>query len=241
MNQDATGWRLISTDPNAPEVQAYLHDALRHARQGRISDPQGFLLDFVRNRSVLDIGVVAHTIEQTRDPRWRHQLIKGVAASVVGVDVLEEPVQQLRDRGYDIRLVDATSDADLGARFACVIIGDVIEHVDDPVALLRFARHHLEPGGQILCSTPNPTYIGTIWAGLREGVVVVNAEHVTWITPSMAVELAQRAGLRLASYWTVGRTNGSVAQKALRRAFRLLGSLDDILATTTFVYVFDRP
>jgi SAM-dependent methyltransferase len=241
VNQDATGWRRISTDPNAREVQAYLHDVLRRARQGPISDPQGFLLDFVRDRSVLDIGVVAHTIEQTRDPRWRHQLIKGVAASVVGVDVLEEPVQQLRDRGYDIRLVDATSDADLGARFARVVIGDVIEHVDDPVALLRFAGRHLEPGGQVLCSTPNPTYIGTILTGLREGVVVVNAEHVTWITPSMAVELAQRAGLRLASYGTVGRTKGSLAQKALRRLFGLLGLLDNILATTTFVYVFDRP
>jgi SAM-dependent methyltransferase len=239
LNQDAPSWRAISTDPNARDVHAFLHRLLRRAHQGRISDPQAFLLDFVRDHSVLDIGVVAHTIEHTHDPRWRHQLIKDAAASVVGVDVLEEPVMQLQQRGYDVRVVDATSNVDLGARFERVVIGDVIEHVDDPVALLRFAQRHLKPRGQILCSTPNPTYIGTILQGIREGVVIVNAEHVTWITPSMAAELAGRAGLRLASYSTVGRSNGSAVQKAIRRLFGLLGLLDNILATTTFVYIFE--
>ena len=53
-------------------------------------------------------------------------------------------------KGFDFRHVDATSDVDLGDRFDRVFIGDVIEHVNDPVALLNFAKRHLQPNGRIL-------------------------------------------------------------------------------------------
>lgn len=240
MKADISNWRDISPDPNAPEVQEYLRATLRNARQAHIKDSNAFLVDFVRDRSVLDIGIVAHTTEQTYDPRWRHNLIRNVAASTVGIDILEEPITELRNRGYDVRSVDATGDSDMGQRFSRVVIGDVIEHVDNPVALLRFAQRHLEPNGLVLCSTPNPFHLGSIIKVLREGVFIANAEHVSWITPTMALELGQRAGLRLVSYRHVPKTGGALLRKLAMKPLALFGWLDSALASRTFVYVFER-
>jgi len=240
LKRDLRNWRDISADPNAPKVREYLRATLLSARQGTIQDTNAFLLDFVRDQSVLDIGVVAHTIDQTYDPRWRHQLIKNVAASLVGIDIVEEAVNQLRERGFNVRVADATGTDDLGQRFGRVVIGDVIEHVDNPVALLRFAARHLEPGGLVLCSTPNPFYLGTLTGALRDGVFIANAEHVSWITPTMALELGHRAGLRLTRYWHAQKARGTLLRRLGMQTLGVLRWRDSELWCRTFVYVFER-
>lgn len=40
-------------------------------------------------------------------------------------------------------------------RYQNIILGHVLEHVDDPVALLRSVRGWLLPGGRALCAVPN--------------------------------------------------------------------------------------
>lgn len=241
MSQNNKTWRELNHDPNDRAVRQYLRETLLEARRGRIEDTSEFLREFVRGHSVLDIGVVGHTIDRTHDPKWKHNLIKDVATHVVGVDILEEEIKQLRARSYDVRFVDATSDADLGERFARVVIGDVIEHVDNPVSLLRFAARHLEPGGRILCSTPNPFFIGYIVNSIRDSLFIANADHVYWITPTMALELAQRAGLRLHSYWHIQGKGHTLLRKLVVKALQLTGQLDSEPFCGSFNYVFEHP
>ena len=95
---------------------------------------------------------------------------------------------------------DATSDADLGERFDIVFLGDVIEHVDNPVALLRFGGRHLAPNGRILVSTPNPFSRKFYRRFRRHGTPIVNLDHCAWFTPTTALELARRAELALIAY-----------------------------------------
>jgi 2-polyprenyl-3-methyl-5-hydroxy-6-metoxy-1,4-benzoquinol methylase len=234
-------WKSIHENPNAPEVQRFLRQTLEQRKKGRVENGSEFLQRFVKGASVLDVGVVQHDISQADRPHWKHGKIRSWSRRCVGVDILSSQVEELNRRGFDVRCVDATSDLDLGERFERVVLGDVLEHVDSPVALLRFARRHLADGGLVLCTTPNPFFINYVIEGLRRGSFIPNAEHVGWITPTMALELAHRADLQLHEYWHAQGNGKTLARKAVVELLSLLGIRDAEPFTLNFYYVFSRP
>lgn len=201
--QTMTGfdWTRYSADPNHKGARA---DARRYLSEAQVlhtdCDLIGYVLGRAAGKRVLDIGVAEHAMNYLERDGWRHARIASVASYCLGLDILEPMVKELQQRGFNVRCADATGDQDLGERFDLVFIGDVLEHVNDAAALLRFAARHLAPGGRILASTPNPFSRKFIRQFQREGAMVVNLDHVAWITPTMALELARRAGMKLAAY-----------------------------------------
>jgi 2-polyprenyl-3-methyl-5-hydroxy-6-metoxy-1,4-benzoquinol methylase len=184
------------------------------------------LLSRVCNKSCLDIGAIEHDLSHTEKPSWKHKQISEVASRVVGVDILEEFAQVLNQRGYDIRVCDATSDTYLGEKFDTVILGDVIEHVENPVNLIRFAIRHLNGGGEVIVKTPNPFYIDNFVKFARNRDPV-NFEHIAWYTPTMALEIARRAQCKLSAYVVFSR----------KRPWKNMFPESDIF-TRDFVYVY---
>lgn len=202
-------WPQLSDDPNHKPSYRAVAEWLPTVRRVHVdTDLLGFVERQVSGRSVLDIGVVEHAANYFEKPSWRHARIARAARTCLGIDILEPLVEQVRQRGFNVRCVDATSDADLGERFEVVFIGDVIEHVNNPVALLTFAGRHLAPGGRILASTPNPFCRKFLRQFRRRGTMVVNLDHIAWITPTMAMELARRSQLELTAYHLVKPIRG---------------------------------
>lgn len=198
---DLFDWTRLTDDPNDSEAKRLAERRLLAARQVHMdTDLVQYVLDASAGKRVLDIGVAEHAARYVRDPNWRHGKIRAVAARCLGIDILEPLVRDLRGQGYDVRCIDATSDADLGERFDLVFIGDVIEHVDNAAALLRFAMRHLASGGRVLVSTPNPFSRKFYRRFRRGGIVMINLDHVAWFTQTMALELGRRAGLALHAY-----------------------------------------
>lgn len=201
-------WTTLSDDPNNQEAKAAVRGWLKSARHVHPdTDLLSHIEGLVRGKRVLDIGVVSHSVRYFDLPEWRHGRICRAASHCVGIDILEPLVDELNQRGFDVRCMDATSEANLGERFDVVFIGDVVEHVDNAVLLLRFAARHLAPGGRLYVTTPNPFSRKFFRQFKRDGVMVVNLDHVAWITPTNAIELARRAGISLASYHLVKSIN----------------------------------
>ncbi|MDP2808742.1 MAG: methyltransferase domain-containing protein [Rhodocyclaceae bacterium] len=199
-------WTTVSDDPNNPAAKAAVRAWLKSAQHVHTdNDLLGHIENLVRGRRVLDIGVVSHSARYFDLPDWRHGRIHKAAAHCVGIDILEPLVNELKARGFNVRCVDATSETDLGERFDVVFIGDVVEHVDNAVLLLKFAARHLAPGGRLYVTTPNPFSRKFFRQFRRDGVMVMNLDHVAWITPTLAMELGRRAGISLAAYHLVKR------------------------------------
>jgi 2-polyprenyl-3-methyl-5-hydroxy-6-metoxy-1,4-benzoquinol methylase len=134
-------------------------------------------------------------------PNWKHKHISKVASECLGLDIIEPLVKNLNSKGYNVVCVDATSEADLGRRFETIIVGDVIEHVNDPVALVKFCARHLKnENSRIFISTPNPFFDAWHQMVKRDGTFIANFEHVSWVTPTNMVEIAKRAECKLISY-----------------------------------------
>ena len=109
---------------------------------------------FVENRRVLDLGCACHQFGRTDLPSL-HAFIVARAEHTVGVDYLPEEVQKMQAEGYEVLCADVES-MDLGQTFDVVVAGDIIEHLSNPGAFLTRARAHLNPGGLLLVTTPNP-------------------------------------------------------------------------------------
>lgn len=218
MNVD---WTRISDDPNNPAAKAEMRTWLPRLRQVHTdTDLTGYIKRAVAGKRLLDIGVVSHSARYFDEPGWRHGRLAQAAGYCLGIDILDPLVRELNGRGFNVRCVDATSDADLGERFDVIFIGDVMEHVDNPSALLKFAGRHLAPGGRILAATPNPFSRKFVRQFFHQGVVVVNLDHMAWFTPTMAIEIARRIGLEMTAYRLVKPIGGfSLALKQL--AWRL--------------------
>jgi glycosyltransferase involved in cell wall biosynthesis/SAM-dependent methyltransferase len=155
-----------------PDSAAVLAEELRH---GAAQAP----------RRVLDVGC----------GDGRH-LARDVQAGwhATGVDFSPTAVGRAQRRGLDVRL--GTIDRDDLAResFDLIRLSHVIEHVPDPVGLLRRARDLLAPGGRIHIATPNlasvsASLFGPYWWDLEA------PRHLIVFTPDSLQGAARRAGL----------------------------------------------
>ena len=217
-----TDWRQFSANPVDPKVSRYLKD-----ETNRLCKPSTLsFMDHVKaeslNKSVLDIGCAEHDQSHWNSKEWKHGEICKWSSDVMGIDIVPAAVKALCEKGYNVQLVDATSDVFLGRKFDVIVIGDVIEHVDNPVGLLRFAARHINHHGIIICHTPNPFYWSFFLRAIRDGVMIENAEHTSWITPCNLIELAHRSGLSLVEYRPT--FSGSIKSKIARWIFSLLSN-----------------
>lgn len=87
-------------------------------------------------------------------------LYGSLSVSVVGVDTNEKGLNLARRmfeaRGFagEFRQIDGYGTGFADASFDVVVCSDVIEHVDNPLAMLREIRRVMVPGGRLIITTP---------------------------------------------------------------------------------------
>ncbi|MFM6932101.1 MAG: class I SAM-dependent methyltransferase [Novosphingobium sp.] len=92
--------------------------------------------------------------------------------AVVGVDFDPASLDLARKSGLEVMFPGELDSPEFDGSFDLVTLAHVIEHVQDPVALLRRLRTCLRPGGQLYLETPNAeaaglALLGRYWRGLE--------------------------------------------------------------------------
>jgi 2-polyprenyl-3-methyl-5-hydroxy-6-metoxy-1,4-benzoquinol methylase len=112
-------------------------------------------------------------------------------------------------------------DFETDERFSNIILGHVLEHVDDPVGVLRHVKRFLAEGGQILCAVPNARSIHR-QAGVLMGQLDFEEDmspldihhgHKRVYTPETFRREFQAAGLEIevfGGYWLKPLANSQI-------------------------------
>lgn len=144
-----------------------------------------------RGRRVLDVGCASGHLAAA--------LAAERGASVVGVESDPRAAAAARARGIEVREQDLEREPLDVAGFDCVVLGDVLEHLRDPAAVLAAAR----PAGLAVVSLPNAAH----WTARREllrgrfpraDFGLFDRTHLHWFTRETAHDLARESGFRVA-------------------------------------------
>lgn len=139
---------------------------------------------------VLDVGCA--------DGYLAAELVARRGCSVVGIEPDHRAAAAARARGIEVLELDVEAVPLAAARFDVVVFADVLEHLRDPVAVLRQAR----AAGRAVVSLPNIAH----WTGRRallrgrfpqEDHGLFDRTHLRFYTRATAHELARAAGFRV--------------------------------------------
>lgn len=198
------------------------------------------IVDLVgRDRRVLDVGCASGYVGET---------LKHRGCTVAGVEYDAEAAQ-LAKAVLDEVVVGDVGELDLvghfgRASFDAVVFGDVLEHVVDPVSVLRASRPLLAPGGAVVISIPNVAH-GAVRLSLMSGrfeyrpLGLLDDTHLRFFTRDTVDDLLSEAGFVAVD---VRRTVAGVfdTEVAVRRQDfddRVVEAVEDDPDATTYQFV----
>lgn len=152
--------------------------------------------------NVLDIGCGSGRISKQLQDLGYH---------VTGLDFSEEAVKRAQARGINAKQANLDEGIPLpDGNFDIVWAGDIVEHVFDPIGLLKESARVLKPGGAILITIPSDVGIVSrikMLFGIshQEGMYMTSGfyKHHTFFTPRLIRFMLKKAGLEVSDFLSV--------------------------------------
>jgi 2-polyprenyl-3-methyl-5-hydroxy-6-metoxy-1,4-benzoquinol methylase len=172
-------------------------------------DAQVFYLPAKKQGRLLDVGCGnGQTLSSMAGLGWQAE----------GIDTDAAAIQVANAKGLTARQGTLQSQQLTGGAFDAVIMNHVIEHVHDPLALMKECHRILKPGGRLVVITPNILSWGHRiyqhnWRGLEP------PRHLQIFARSSLAALSIRAGFSSSECRTATRGAGSIllASESLKR------------------------
>jgi len=188
----------------------YVFPQSREARRKRIFEPRAAIVErFVREGghaggTLVEVGA-AHGVfcEEVRK--------LGLFSRIVALEPTPDLANECRGLGFET--IEAPFEkTSLADQADMVVSFEVIEHLFDPAAFLRWCRDALKPGGLLLLTCPNIAGLETMLLGRESSSV--DHEHLNLFTLDSLVQLAERCGFVAVD----GETPGELDVELVRRA-----------------------
>ena len=174
-------YRTLVDGGGTAEDYHRLHDAEQADKLGRLGT------DGLRGKVLMDVGCGAGSFLD---------LARGFCETTIGI----EPSSTLRAAAAAKGHVTFDLCHDVGrewrGRVDLAVCFSVVEHVDDPLALLREIAALLRPGGELLLSTPNRDDFLLALLPAEYGSFFYRRVHLWYFDAASLAGLLVRAGLR---------------------------------------------
>jgi len=145
-----------------------------------INNKNEFIVNKCKNKKVLDIGCCGSDILKIKLSETIHAKISLVASYLVGIDINNEGIKYLKEKGYNVFLKNAEEFHLEINDFDIIFAGDIIEHLSNPGRFIDCCYKHLKKDGELLIITPNVLYPSRFIKLFLSLKYINNDEHVTW-------------------------------------------------------------
>jgi 2-polyprenyl-3-methyl-5-hydroxy-6-metoxy-1,4-benzoquinol methylase len=182
-------------------------------------------------KNVLSVGCAAGRTEA--------ELVKR-GMKVVGVEINPDAARLARERGVIVLEGDASKiDVNTGYEpYDYIIYADILEHLPDPVSVLKRHVQSLKAGGTVYVSVPNFRYYSVFWQLFVKGHVcykdsgILDRTHLRITTRRTVLDWFDKVGLTLVRYNYIfwGRRNRLISACLLGLAREFIAAQISLVA-----------
>lgn len=179
------------------------------ARERDIAYRMEYLEALARGRRVIHWGCADHLpliMHKVEANVWMHKRLCDVSERCLGVDIDQGAIDFIKSQlGYsDVYRHDAEHEPPLSAivssRWDYLIMGELLEHVDNPVQFLSQLRDRYgRVVDKVVLTVPNAFALTNIREIIRNREFI-NSDHRYWFTPYTLAKVLVRAGLGIEGF-----------------------------------------
>ena len=167
-----------------------------------------YLEDMVRGKRVIHVGCLDHVPlirQRIENNTWLHKRLTEASQTCLGIDINEEGAVLVRTLGFDNVVICNLIDDDplpevVGAKWDYMGLGEMLEHIDNPVLFLEnIAAKYGNCVDRFLLTVPNAIHLDNFLNALRHSERI-NTDHRFWFTPYTLAKVANAAGMKVMNF-----------------------------------------
>lgn len=165
------------------------------------------IMMLVKGTSVLHVGCCDHLPlirQKIEQHTWLHGLLEEECKDVIGIDINREAIDFINKNNLcknEVYCADITSQDFVEVlpkkEIEVVLLGEIVEHLDNPVCFLQRTRENLQQygfRGKYVITVPN-AYCILRRPYAERGYEGINSDHRYWFTPYTICKILVQAGL----------------------------------------------
>ncbi len=196
-----------------------------------IPDRVSFVCSLAKGKKILHLGCLDHLPlidAKIAGGKWLHKELTERASKCIGIDIDKEVKDYVESKhGFDnIILGDFTTTRIkeiLDDHWDFAVLGELLEHIDNPVAYLKAIRENyagIIDG--IIITVPN-AWTKTTMRMANKSSEIINSDHRYWFTPYTLAKVIVRAGMEVDEIYFANRVPLSFWGLVKNKFFKILG------------------
>lgn len=166
----------------------------------------GILMDYRYREMKPFISKGAHILELGPAEGHMTRLLRKLSRNITVVDGSRVFLDILHERYPEVKIIHALfEDADPGGTYDVIMMPHILEHVQDPVVLLKKYKQHLKDSGRLIISVPNAFSLNRL-LGVEMGILHdpheldegdISIGHRRVYDPDLLAGDVRKAGLKI--------------------------------------------
>ena len=196
-----------------------------------IPDRIQLLAELSKGKSILHLGCLDHLPlidAKISKGQWLHKELTKAATQCLGVDINKEAMDYVKEKyGFDnIIQRDITGPVIpeiAGKTWDFAILGELLEHIDNPVSYLGEIREKYQRViDKIIITVPN-VLTEQSFAAARRSTELINSDHRYWFSPYTIAKVMLQAGIELDEIFFANRIRLSFSGLVRKKLITLSG------------------